>query len=245
MSEDEKFDQWLSREAHDYNRPSSEIPRDDMWAAIERGSTRQTLATPERAPVGQRQSTARRSIVWWQLAAALLLVAVGIGIGRQWRAANGDAPAIAAATSRLAPPLGVAAESAASSDGFASHDGRRGLAKDAGPSQSYDVATTEHLSRAEALLTSFRAQGGSDSPAAIDRWARDLLGDTRLLLDSPAASDARRRQLLEDLELVLAQIVQLPAETSADRTMVQRSIERGAVLSRLRSTIPAGYTSGT
>ena len=36
MSEDEKFDQWLSREAHDYNRPSSEIPRDAMWAAIER-----------------------------------------------------------------------------------------------------------------------------------------------------------------------------------------------------------------
>ena len=49
MSEDEKFDQWLSREAHDYNRPSSEIPRDAMWAAIERGSTGQTLAAPERA----------------------------------------------------------------------------------------------------------------------------------------------------------------------------------------------------
>src|SRR5690606_25561923 len=56
---------------------------------------------------------------------------------------------------------------------------------------------------------------------------------------------ARRRHLLEDLELVLAQIVQLPAEASADRALVQRSIEPGAALSRPRSTIPAGCTSGT
>ena len=111
------------------------------------------------------------------------------------------------------------------------------------------LAAVQHLSRVEALLTSFKSSGDGggpgESPASLDRWARDLLGDTRLLLDSPAAGDARRRHLLEDLELVLAQIVQLPAESVADRTLVQRSIERGAMLSRLRSSIPAGFMSGT
>ena len=107
----------------------------------------------------------------------------------------------------------------------------------------YDAAVVSHFSRAEAMLTSFRADSaGTD--ASLDRWARDLLSDTRLLLDSPAASDLRRRRLLEDLELTLAQIVQLPAAASPDdQEIVDRAIERGELLTRLRNVVPR--VSGT
>src|SRR5687768_6002387 len=108
----------------------------------------------------------------------------------------------------------------------------------------YDAAVVSHFGRAEAMLTTFRASAtGSDTQ--LDRWARDLLTDTRLLLDSPAANDTRRRRLLEDLELTLAQIVQLSAASSPDdQHIVDGAIERGELLTRLRNVVPA-RTSGT
>lgn len=253
---DTRFDAWLHSAARDYNRPGEVVPRDAMWSAIERSLP--ATVVPMRP--------ARRANVWWQAAAAVVLLAGGIAIGRQWNAGDNATPAVAqqdAAGAKtgagndapVALPLPsssqlATAESPADaaertrSAGSATLDGaaRRSAA---GGSESYDVATLEHLSRAEALLTSFRTPRSAGDGSPLNVWARDLLADTRLLLDSPAATNARRRALLEDLELVLAQIVQLPAEASADRGLVQRSIERGAVLSRLRSSIPAGYASGT
>lgn len=254
---DTRFDAWLHTAARDYNRPGDTVPRDAMWNAIERSLP---------ATVVPLRPT-RRTNVWWQAAAAILLVAGGIAIGRQWRAGGASAPTLAQqqATPAVRPPSGrdaaeglpvpasaqlASAESATASASPTSAGGRAAAdgstpRRTAGSNGSYDVATLEHLSRAEALLTSFRTPRSAGDGTPINRWARDLLADTRLLLDSPAATDARRRELLEDLELVLAQIVQLPAEASADRGLVQRSIERGAVLSRLRSSIPAGFASGT
>lgn len=205
----------------------------------------------------------RMAPVWWQAAAAAMLVAAGIGIGRVWSGREASSAITTASTGgeervaggdRSTSPSGAAApgtERGASEPGRGAAltpDGAGGSAAtraDGGRGRSYDVATMQHLSRAEALLTAFRADDGAGGTTSMERWARDLLADTRLFIDSPAASDARSRQLLLDLELILAQIVQLPAESSADRGLVQRSIERGAVLSRLRSTIPAGYASGT
>lgn len=247
----EPFDRWLHASACDYNRPSDEAlsleKRDAMWQVVERSlqtstasptiptavpttasttaSTTAPTSAPSKTVIALPLVRARRvGTSWWQLAAALLLLAGGIGIGRQWRGATPQVPGVASSDSR-------------------DSTSRVGSA-------SYDVATVAHLSRAEALLTSFRGrQGHGTEASAVDgsmnRWARDLLADTRLLLDSPAATEAHRRALLEDLEMLLAQIVQLPAESSADRSLVQRSIERGAVLSRLRSSIPAGFSSGT
>src|SRR4029079_11650448 len=79
------------------------------------------------------------------------------------------------------------------------------------PSSAYQLTTVRHLSEAEALLTSFRQRSNSDQQmdAQLGVWARQLLSNTRLLLDSPVANDPQRRPLLEDLELVLVQIVQL------------------------------------
>ncbi|MCC6928967.1 MAG: hypothetical protein IT359_08275 [Gemmatimonadaceae bacterium] len=258
---DEKFDHWLQSAVGEYNRPPDALPaapRAAMWGAIEGALHAARAAAPATshatAPAGATVvPIARRRVMmrYWQGAAAVAILAAGVGIGRLWsarQATSPDAPSLASAPAGpdASPSAQLPARDVSSSSGRtpSATPGSRAT-PDGGA--IYDVAAVQHLSRAEALLTAFRANrdGSMEAPASMNRWARDLLVDTRLLLDSPAASDAQRRHLLEDLELVLAQIVQLPAESSADRGLVQRSIERGAVLSRLRSTIPAGYTSGT
>jgi hypothetical protein len=104
----------------------------------------------------------------------------------------------------------------------------------------------QHLSAAEALLTSYRATAADSVDHGVRRWARDLLSTTRLMLDSPAATDPRRRQLLQDLELLLAQIVQLPADAPAsEREFISRTIASEQVLTRIRTSIPAGLPAGS
>lgn len=109
---------------------------------------------------------------------------------------------------------------------------------------AYQVATTQYLSRTEALLTGFRAERGQGpTDPHFVAAARDLLGTTRLMLDSPAARDPRLKALLEDLELVLAQITQLPSDKSTDsRDLITQGLEQRSVLPRLRTAIPAGPT---
>lgn len=109
-------------------------------------------------------------------------------------------------------------------------------------SVTYQVATVRHLSNAEALLTAFRNDSrDAKMDASLSKWARDLLANTRLLLDSPAADDPQRARLLGDLELVLAEIVQLsPGASADDRSLIEGSIQNGHVLTRLRYAIPAG-----
>ena len=110
---------------------------------------------------------------------------------------------------------------------------------------TYDVASVAHLTAVESMLTSFRATEPLENDRTMHRLARDLLATTRLLMDSPAAENASRRQLLEDLEYVLMQIVQLdPNAPAEDRAMVDRAIAREQVLTRIRSSIPAGFSSG-
>jgi hypothetical protein len=111
---------------------------------------------------------------------------------------------------------------------------------------AYDVKTAEHLTSAAMLLTSFQAQSDAESAESVHRWARNLLSSTRLLLDSPAAEDAQRRELLEDLELILVQIMALsPDAPPSEREYLERTIARDEVLTRIRTSIPAGLPSGT
>lgn len=152
--------------------------------------------------------------------AASLLIGAGIGLGYWMRGPAATTPVVVASSN-------AATDSAVSRT-------------------VYDVASVQHLTAVEALLTSFRAEERSETDLALQRWARDLLASTRLLMDSPAGEDAVRRQLLEDLEYVLAQIVQLdPNAPAEDRALVDRAITREQVLTRVRSSIPAGYSSGT
>jgi hypothetical protein len=107
---------------------------------------------------------------------------------------------------------------------------------------AYHLAAQEHLGQSEAFLTLFRAsvrQHGDYRLSAAS--ARQLLATNRLLLDSPAAVDPRTRLLLEDLELVLAEIAQLsPSSRAEDLDLIREGIERGAVMPRLRTAVPAG-----
>jgi hypothetical protein len=115
-------------------------------------------------------------------------------------------------------------------------------------SSAYQLTAVRHLSEAEALLTSFRARSTTDQQvdAQLGSWARDLLSNTRLLLDSPVANDPQRRPLLEDLELVLVQIVQLsPGSTPQDRELIEKTLQHDHVMTRLRTAIPAGSQRGS
>ena len=116
------------------------------------------------------------------------------------------------------------------------------------PSSAYQIAAVRHLSEAEALLTSFRTRSTTDQQmdAQLGTWARELLSNTRLLLDSPVANDPQRRPLLQDLELVLVQIVQLsPGSTPQDREMIEKTLRQDHVMTRLRTAIPAGSQRGS
>ncbi len=114
-----------------------------------------------------------------------------------------------------------------------------------GPSANtttYRLAAEEHLSQSEAFLTLFRTsvQERNDSRLA-SASARQLLATNRLLLDSPAAVEPATRLLLEDLELVLAEIAQLsPQSRAEDLQLIRDGIERGNVMPRLRTAVPAG-----
>lgn len=161
------------------------------------------------------QTLPMRRTPWmrWGLGIAALL-ALGVALGR-WSAREGVG---------TAEPAAIAgAESAGDTTGAV------GMA--------YRVATTEHLTSTEALLTEFRA--GSAIDPRLTTWARDLLSTTRLLLDSPAGDDLELRRLLEDLELVLAQIATL-SDRRADRELIDRGLDRNGVLLKLRTVVPSG-----
>jgi hypothetical protein len=294
---EEKFEEFLKKAAQGYNAPPGRAPREEMWTAIEA----QRANKPRVVYGGASGASAARqhrfgSKIWLgAAAAALMLVATGVGIGR-WSAKPGaSAPLIVAPPQTVAatPPTGgpaienpipqippgpPATGSPDDRSGIASaNDTRRtgstpqvasvscaiirGCPEPAASGRSaalpppststtsaYQIAAMHHLSDAEALLTSFRTRSAADQQmdAQLASWARDLLSNTRLLLDSPVASDPQRRPLLEDLELVLVQIVQLsPGSTPQDRELIEKTLQQDHVLTRLRTAIPAGGQRGS
>jgi hypothetical protein len=292
MTED-NFDEFLKKTAQGYNVPPARTPRDDMWSAIQA----QRAAGPRVVYGGgslKPQSSERRfaSRIWMgAAAAAVLLLATGVGLGR-WSASSSargvvavpnppaavPAPNPVDGTSGSAAPNGTGAvvtngttiggtEGARPPKGSLVAGGSRppgapggndAMVATTGPSISssanaaansaYQLTAVRHLSEAEALLTSFRTRSIADQQmdAQLGSWARQLLSNTRLLLDSPVANDPQRRPLLEDLELVLVQIVQLsPGSTPQDREMIEKTLQQDHVMTRLRTAIPAGSQHGS
>jgi len=219
-------------------------------------------------------------------AAAVLLLATGIGLGR-WSASTGAAPTVATAIPATANPQPASPGTAgnavpgeshpkiASSGSAIDQSSRRtrttppartgGQPEDvrvaygtqgaptppsssSAASSAYQLTAVRHLSEAEALLTSFRTRSNADQQmdAQLGSWARELLSNTRLLLDSPVTNDPQRRPLLEDLELVLVQIIQLsPGSTPQDRELIEKTLQQDHVMTRLRTAIPAGSQRGS
>jgi hypothetical protein len=264
MTDDEKMDALLRQmAAEEYNRPPQIVPREQMWDAVQAG-----IGNRE-SGIGNGRELAFRSRLprWVYLAvAAVLLLAVGIQVGRRLGAPEQIAqtpPAVHRDSSGTAVPdsvLGTPRTDVALAPDRAvdpapsrtDNGGTKGPtrpkdpdrfapnATDDGLARAYTVATAQHLTAAEALLTAFKgdlSQGRMDSE--ISSWGKDLLSNTRLLLDSPAARDPSRRKLLQDLELVLVQIVQLsPGAPARDRDLIKGALTDDQVLTRLRTAIP-------
>ena len=287
MTED-NFEEFLKKAAQGYNVPPARTPREDMWSAIQA----ERAAGPRIVYGGgsaTREVSARRfgSRFWiGAAAAAVLLLATGVGLGR-WSASSHTSVATTnppKSGSSQAPTEGALGNPAPGNVGTVTVppvDGGTGAPSQVavlGPregqrsglrngtdqqvarsgndapvpgnssSSAYQLTAVRHLSEAEALLTSFRTRSSADQQmdAQLGSWARELLSNTRLLLDSPVANDPQRRPLLEDLELVLVQIVQLsPGSTPQDRELIEKTLQHDHVMTRLRTAIPAGSQRGS
>jgi hypothetical protein len=220
-SRDDGLDPSMLEAARTYHEPPPTVPRETMWAAIERQRRDLSRAPAHRAAPRSWTST-RLSHPWILSAAAVVVLATGIALG--W-AVHGRAK-----TDRVSvPEARMATTEARTSDA------------------AYDIALTRNLTQVEALLTAYHTAPDSKAIADLQlaSWARDLLSNTRLLLDSPVGADPMRHRLLEDLELVLAQMVQLPSDTAnVNRNMIDQTLDRNHLLLRLRVAVPAGG-SGT
>ena len=200
----------LREAARHYNAPP-EPPREEMWAAVRSALPH---GEPGTDPDGRRRWLGRKARLrrWspWALGlAAAATLAVGFGLGRLTEgpsAASGDEP-----------------DSAAASAGA-------GVAREA--SLPFRLAAADHMGEAEALLTLYRSSTRAEDRAATARWARDLLGTTRLLMDSRVGRDPETAELLADLELVLVQIVDA---AGTDAELVEQGIRERQLLTKLRT----------
>lgn len=273
------LDRLIADAAREYHTPPTTVPREAMWAAIVAARPVGAPVVPIQAARDARDArdarVARRRGLMAVAAAAAIFLATGVGIGRWWgrdgvvATRNGSAaPASVAATPTPvtgSTPVSSGATDTPTPTTFASvqpsdppvrvtKDGAEPIAPStpAARTDPYDVAVLRHFAQAEALLVSYRADTVDVAmDARLARWARPLLGDTRLLLDSPAARDPRRRRLLEDLELVLAEVARLaPASadstiatsptTKTERQLIDGTLRRQQILPRLRTVLPAG-----
>jgi hypothetical protein len=103
MTED-NFEEFLKKAAQSYNVPPARTPREDMWSAIQA----QRAAGPRVVYGGgspARESSVRRfgSKIWMgAAAAAMLLLATGVGIGR-WSASSDTSSTVAGANPPAVP----------------------------------------------------------------------------------------------------------------------------------------------
>ena len=209
--------------------PPPETPREEMWSVI-------AARIHEEAPAGSDDvvslAAERRARRGWPAArgwaAAAAVLAVGIALGRA------TAPAPTETATAVSPV-----------------EGTPGFGSDVRPTATaLDFAAFEHLGRSESLLAMVRADAreGRVDPA-VAPWARNLLMETRLLLDARRGADPALDGLLAELELVLMQIVGV-TEAGADegrmRTELDLTIggmEEREVLTRIRAAIPTRMTS--
>ena len=213
--DDNRFDEVIRDLPRSFNTPL-QPPLDDMWTVIEDAH----FKAPSSISTG-RGTIARAP---W-LAAAALVIGIGIGryLPRTTKPAGNPASASAIAPVR---PASRAADTSAVAD-------------------VYRDQTSRYLGQAAALLISLPAKDASGkTDASFAGKAADLLVTTRLLMNSPAAQDPKLRSLLDDLELVLVQIARLRGERSkGDLDLIHQAVEQGDVLSRLNSAVVTNQSS--
>lgn len=108
---------------------------------------------------------------------------------------------------------------------------------------AYRLVVLQHLAGSEAMITTFRTTAHrGEIDAQLTTWSRELLSTTRLLEASPASDDPVMKRLLEDLDLVITQIVQYATRgtnSSDELDLIEQSINKRGVMTKLRSTLPA------
>jgi hypothetical protein len=254
---DDKMDELLRLGTRDYNEPGA-VPREALWARIE-------AERHGRAPsVVHVPSRTRRGWVWGAVAAAALLT-TGIVIGRRLERATGSATTNVA----VKPPASTRPESAVAKatphdtaprtndpivvairgETQRTDASVRRLAQAPGDAQSaqnnlaYRLVVLRHLAGSEAMITAFRSSArNGEVDAQIGDWSRELLTTTRMLEASPVTRDPTMKRLLEDLDLVIVQIAQYVSTGKHDPNdldLIEQSINKRGVMTKLRSTIPA------
>jgi hypothetical protein len=267
---DERFEEFLQREAKAYNEPPADMPRDAMWEAVSKARAARLADTAGVVVHAAHRPVRRARYASWIGMAATLLI--GVGIGRFALQRGGpvmtDGQVASLPTGATAPlnvpdvpgtdgrdttaPVGSApqADTARAAQQVAREvtrgprvvpvnvnrvNGVNGMAG-APATTPYSVASQRHLASAEALITVVTA---TPRDAMMDslttRWAREMLSSTRLLLDSPAGDEPLRRRLLEDLETLLVQLVQRSGGAVDERDLIDRTLQRTQLLTRLRT----------
>lgn len=264
----EPLDRWIAEQARAEYNPPPTSPREAMWAAIEERRRKRAAVVPlaSRAwvkwglglaaalAIGIGMGRWTRDLEPPAVATHPAAETPDVNLPAESPPEAGELPG--ARTDRLAEPTdqpGALATAepdharaplvrAARRDAATPTDVPTATARDLGRRPVYRHAALQTLGQAEILITAYREDlqhGRVDGQ--IDRWARQTLASTRLLLDSPAGDDPELRPLLEDLELVLAQIVQLSgAAPVGARDEVDRTIEERELLPRLRKIAPGG-----
>ena len=208
---DERLDERIREVAGEYRDPPA-TPRDEIWNRIE--AARRSRA-PARTDV---VNLANRRRIWFRTTLALAAVlALGVAIGRwmvpELRSGATGAPAATVAT-------------------------RERPAQEARGETVVRYYALNHLRRVDYLLTDYQTGHVTEEFRAS---SRDLLAETRQLLDSPRLTDPQIRRLLEDLEMLLAQIAQLaPNGPGGERALIDDNMAERAIRPRLRNAIPAG-----
>ena len=263
---DDQMDEMLIQAARDYNAPGA-VPKEELWNRI------QAERRSRRAAVVERPS--RVWLWPSVGVAAALILSVGIVIGSRIDRTipNSPSPVAVAPVTNNAPTDSV--KSATTRDSLINQlqqetkkTGARvqelasaptgpttgpsnpnPRSPDVNQSLAYRLVVLQHLAGTEAMITSFRSGARSgEIDAQIATWSRELLSTTRLLEASQAASDPVMKRLLEDLDLVISQIVQYTGRGTLDTEeldLIEQSINKRGVMSKLRSNSGRGITAGT
>jgi hypothetical protein len=164
MTED-NFEEFLKDAAQGYNVPPARTPRDEMWSAIQA----QRAAGPRvvyggGSPV--RESPVRRfgSKIWLgAAAAAMLLLATGVGIGR-WSASPGNTSPVAVVSPPQIPPSPDS--SAPQSTGTAPEE-ERAVASTAPDAAGAPRASSRGTAVRREVAPQLDANGGNGSRVAV------------------------------------------------------------------------------